>query len=135
MREEALLTRHSRQGFQWDICLRTRQQQQPPSLDLQRHWENFLFNYFQAASASLTSHGCHKAWCQNISSLASSLHGLKKYILDLLYHLPLTGVHLGGWGRRRAPEGTRIQQKVFYRAIHIVAAGTDGGGIRRKKGY
>lgn len=88
--------------------------QQLPSTDLRRHQENFLFSYFQAASASLTSHGCHEARCQKISSLAASLHGLKKYILDYLYHLPLTGVHLEAGGRRRAPEGTRIEWKVFY---------------------
>lgn len=89
-------------------------QQQLPSTDLRRHRENFLFSYFQAASESLTSHGCHKARCQKISSLAASLQGLKKYILDYLYHLPLTGVHLEARGRRRAPEGTRIEWKVFY---------------------
>lgn len=109
--------------------------QQPPSQHLRRHQENFLFSYFQAASASLTSHGCHKAQCQKISSLAASLHGLKKYILDYLYHLPLTGVHLEAGGRRRAPEGTRIEWKVFYRSQRIVAAGADGGGRRRLNGY
>lgn len=76
-----------------------------------------------------------KAWCQKISSLAASLHGLKKYILDYLYHLPLTGVHLEAGGRRRAPEGTRIERKVFYGAQCIVAAGADGGGRRRLNGY
>lgn len=108
--------RRSQQRCLRDICPQT-PQQQPPSPHLRRHQENFLFGYFQAASVSLTSHGCHEARCQKISSLAASLHGLKKYILDYLYHLPLTGVHLGGGGRRRAPEGTRIQLKVFYRAI------------------
>lgn len=128
------MRRHSRQGCQQDDCPRT-PWQQPPSPDLRRHWENFLFSYFQAASASLTNHGCHEAWCQKVSSLAASPHGLKKYILDYLYHLSLTGVLLGGGGRRRAPEGTRIERKVFYRAIHIVAAVAGGGRRRRKNGY
>lgn len=77
----------------------------------------------------------HQPWMPwgmvpRISSLAASLRGLRKYILDYLYHLPLTGVHLGGGGRRRAPEGTRINRNVFYRPIRVVAA--EGGGRKKK---
>lgn len=44
---------------------------QPPSPHLRRHRENFLFSYFQAASASLTSHGCHKGTVPKNQQLGS----------------------------------------------------------------